>query len=1078
MGRSGTVARRTSHRWRATVIGVATVALTLGLLSTAAVPAAQGSATRSAPPVPTGLVTNFRGDPIDVDLARDLEFSWQLPDGQQNAYQLRMDRVTRERGESRGVLWRTSKIDSANSTAVRYDGPQLEAGERYSWSVRVWSERGRPSAWSEPAEFGIAPAGDWGDSVPIWPGRNDGDAWSDYRLDTRIQVTSNAFGVRFRSPREDLGYMWQFRASDAGNPNTLVPHTRDGGWTSLEPVPLGTVLETGTWHDVRIDVVGSTITTYFDGVVIDERTLELSAAGGIGFRTGNSESGLADDVRVTSLVPGSAGEVLYENDFSPDASTFPCGSVEDGALVIGRATDCLSSNTSNDWALMRDEIELAEGKEVLWASAFATGSSFDGSEQFVYKLYVDGEFVGLGPTKSWDDEVRYDGFDVTELVASDRRHALSVVAHTSEDQRFQAYLKVRYTDGSTQTFGTGPGWTAMSGADIWTSTESIGTSYYAAPQEDMIMGEYPDGFMHAGYDDAAWSAPEVREPFEDLVPTPFGKIEQQRHAPVRIVDKGDGDYFVDFGRTWIGGVDLRLDGTAGHRVSLRFGEELTGPDTVRYDMRTGNTYEDVITLRDGEQTITTWGMRVFRYIDIVDSPVPITEDNLRALAQVYPFDDGAAQLTSSNEDLVSVWQLSKNTIESLNHNFYIDSWTRERRNYEADAYLQQNANAFLTADPTLGMYSMDYFQDNRTWPVEWPMYVISAAYDTWQRTGSTDQLERTYDSLVDKLLDEAYDESTGTIHEYDAIVDWPTGQRDGFVFAEQNTILNALSYRNYANLAEIARVLGHDDDATRFAERAGILRASLNERFFDPDAGAYDDGLDAAGVPTGHHSVHASVFPSAFGVPATDERRDVVADFIAERGMACSVYCSGFLLKSLYDAGYGRDALDLLTSRDTSGWLNMIENGAGATSEAWDTSQKPNMTWSHPWAAAPAYVIPRDMYGIRPTTPGYSTFTVRPQPGGQEHGSITVPTIKGNIGASFRVTEGRTDVGVDVPGNTVATVSVPVPDEHTGQTLYIDGQPRAAELDDGWLTTEVQPGCHTVSTVGTNDDAGLHSMCR
>ena len=76
------------------------------------------------------------------------------------------------------------------------------------------------------------------------------------------------------------------------------------------------------------------------------------------------------------------------------------------------------------------------------------------------------------------------------------------------------------------------------------------------------------------------------------------------------------------------------------------------------------------------------------------------------------------------------------------------------------------------------------------------------------------------------------------------------------------------------------------------------------------------------------------------------------------RGMACSVYCAAFLIKALYDGGDGQTALDLMTAEDQHSWMNMIKLGAGATAEAWDPALKPNMTYSHPWAASPAFNVP------------------------------------------------------------------------------------------------------------------------
>jgi len=1069
------------RRW-ASLLATTALAVSVALVQPFAGPAgalaADAAGTGTGPGAPTGLVTDSLGAPMDVDLTGGPDFGWQSQVGHQTAYEIK---VSAGDADNAPVVWDSSRTASDASTAVPYAGGTLKPSERYSWRVRVWDEQGRPTAWSKPARFGTGPGQTWGDSRPIWSAPPAIASWTDYRLDVKLTVTKTALGIKFRSPDSRDGYMWQFRASNAATPNSLVPHVETGGSFKVgTAVPLGAALDPGTTHDVAIEVRGSTLTTYLDGRVVDSRTDTTYAQGGIGFRTGSTETGTADDVRVTSLVPADNGKVLYSNDFNAAGASFPCGTVQDQHLVVGTSQDCLSANTTDDWALMRRDVTLQPGKTVDWATVFATGSSFDAAEQYVYKLYLDGDFVGLGPTKSFGKETRYDGFDVTAALRTGGAHALSAIAYTTKDQRFQAYLVVRYTDGSTQTVGTGPDWTAESGAAVWPSAKSIGTSYWSAPQEDITMSAYPDGFGTSGFDDSSWSAATVKSPFADLRPTPFAKVAEQRRAPVKITDKGNGNYLVDFGQTWQGGVHLTLTGAAGRQVTLRYGEELSDPSTVRYQLRTGNTYQDVVTLRDGTQTVDTWGMRVFRYLDVLNSPVPVTARNLQALALVYPFDESQSQLTSSDPDLVSVWQLSKNTVETTNQNFYTDSWTRERGPYEADNYIHQLAALYLSGDPTLGAYSMEYFTDNSTWPREWPLYVISSVYDNWQRTGSTAQLERMYPALAGKLLGKDFNAATGTIDGSDAIVDWPASQRDGYVFAQRNTVINALSYSNYRDMAAMASALGRTDDAASYTRTADTLRATLNSAFWNGTKGAYDDGLDADMNPTGHFAEQASAFPAAFGVPASQEQYTAVATYLASRGMACSVYCSGFLLQGLYKAGAAQTALDLLTSDGTNSWRHMIDLGAGATGEAWDPAQKSNMTWSHAWAAAPAYVIPRDMYGIAPTSPGYRTFTVTPQPGDQTYGSVSTPTVKGTIATAFHRQSGRTDLGVLVPGNSTATVGVPATAGSTGDTVYVDGRATRATAEGGRLTVSVGVGCHVLSTSadpGVRADRLLTGIC-
>jgi alpha-L-rhamnosidase len=371
------------------------------------------------------------------------------------------------------------------------------------------------------------------------------------------------------------------------------------------------------------------------------------------------------------------------------------------------------------------------------------------------------------------------------------------------------------------------------------------------------------------------------------------------------------------------------------------------------------------------------------------------------------------------------------------------------------------------------------------------MYTILAMHDSYQQTGDIAQLQRSYDRLVDKLPTEWVEESTGLIRkdfrsngcssQTDCdIVDWPTSERDGYVFRPYNTVINALGYRTFMDMAAIAEALGRDADAAEFRATGERLRSAMNERLWDDERGAYRDGLNADGTPVDHRAVHASVFATAFGVP-DDDQAARAADYLGTRGMQCSVYCAAFLIEALYNGDRSDLAYDLLTSTGTRSWLNMINDGAGATAEAWDASLKSNMTYSHPWAASPAYNVPQGMFGIRPTTPGYATFVVRPQPQSVDWASVTMPTLKGRIGAAFHAVGGRTDVGAFVPGNTTASVYVPAGGA-TSDVVYVDGRRAQAVRDRGYLRVDgVDSGCHVFSTApggDPKDDERLTAVCR
>ena len=157
------------------------------------------------------------------------------------------------------------------------------------------------------------------------------------------------------------------------------------------------------------------------------------------------------------------------------------------------------------------------------------------------------------------------------------------------------------------------------------------------------------------------------------------------------------------------------------------------------------------------------------------------------------------------------------------------------------------------------------------------------------------------------------------------------------------------------------------------------------------------------------------MFPLAFGI-VPEEYQETVIEFIKSRGMACSVYGSQILLDGLYSAGEGEYALELLTSTSDRSWWNMIRSGSTITMEAWDMKYKPNSDWNHAWGAAPANIIARQLWGIRPLEPGFVRALVKPQTARLSSSIIRVPTRLGTITGVYRALSDRIKIyGVEIP---------------------------------------------------------------
>lgn len=122
------------------------------------------------------------------------------------------------------------------------------------------------------------------------------------------------------------------------------------------------------------------------------------------------------------------------------------------------------------------------------------------------------------------------------------------------------------------------------------------------------------------------------------------------------------------------------------------------------------------------------------------------------------------------------------------------------------------------------------------------------------------------------------------------------------------------------------------------------------------------------------------------------------------------------MLEGLYNANAGDYALQLMTAKTDRSWWNMIEAGSTMTWEAWDLKYKPNQDWNHAWGAAPANIIPRGLWGIQPKVAGFEVVTIKPQMASLKNSSIVVPTINGQIKATYiRKNDRLTEYVIELP---------------------------------------------------------------
>jgi alpha-L-rhamnosidase len=702
------------------------------------------------------------------------------------------------------------------------------------------------------------------------------------------------------------------------------------------------------------------------------------------------------------------------------------------------------------------------------AYLYATGQSPEPARQYVYKVWVNGRLAGVGPVRAMAGEARYQTHDVTRLLAPGR-NALAALCYTAQERAFLAQLVVCFADGTRQVFATGEGWRARRAGRWLPPSGFTGGGYYAAPQEYLDAREEPVGWTRPGFDDRGWAPAAPAALDRPLEPAGTENLEYSYLRPVAVERLEPGRWLFDLGREVVGGIRLSVTGAAGQTVELRLGEERT-PTGARYELRAGQTYREVWTLRSGHQTLEHWGYRAFRWVELIADPALDLSAAVEAAVLKVPWRAEDAAFDSSDPDLNRVWEMCRYSIEATRLDLYQDTPTRERGPYEGDAIINQLSEYATQRSYALARYSTSYLVRRPTWPAEYRLQTVLTAWADYLATGDPSHLAADYDLFVARQLDEALnadglvEKDPGSASQSNAdLVDWPASNRDGYVFTRVNTVINAWQYAAFEALSRIAGVLGRDADRQRYAGLAARLRAALNTRLLDRTAGAYVDG-----VGTDHRAQHATAFPLALGVA---EQRDTRAlgETLAAGGMRVSVYGAQFLLEALYRAGLGDAGHALLTSRELTSWQHMMDDlGATIVMESWDPSIKPNTTFSHAWGSAPANIVPRFVAGVRPLAPGAAEVLVAPQPGPLTWLRATVPTIRGGVAVDLDRRDGFR-LAVTLPPNVRGRIEADlaqlgIADARSLHVRSAGRPPRRSIVDGRLVLAGVEPGRTLVTT--------------
>ena len=541
-------------------------------------------------------------------------------------------------------------------------------------------------------------------------------------------------------------------------------------------------------------------------------------------------------------------------------------------------------------------------------------------------------------------------------------------------------------------------------------------------------------------------------------------------------------YFAGFEKAAFGNIEIEIDAEEEEEAVLLIGE-MYDPFYKRIHRRPLKNVRNMeikFKVEKGKKTyipeIPSWtgllksptGKEIapFRYAELTTKG-KVTSCGIARNSVFGRIPEKAASFRCSDPMLEKVWDFCHYSMRATTlFGCFIDG-ERERLPYEADSFLTALSYYVISADYDIVRRTIDYLMENPTWPTEYIMLMPILVQDYLLYTGDVESVKKWYPFLKEKLLipftfegvlidmrrahdtwsDEEIMEMTHLnkhhAHWMRDIVDWPAEERDHYDFGDitvppeyrnmwfgPTMLCREISYPTFVpnafqaaandSYAFLAEFLGYSEEAELHRERAEKIREELRNTMHNTH---YDKEL-FVDHPGSHHTGCMTDVISLWANVAEKENIPAIVNRIASRGMRCSVYGAMYLLDDLFRYDLPGEALKLMA--DTTGyrsWASMLNQGATITKEAWDDS-KEGLDWNHSWGTAALHIIPRGLFGIKPTSPGFATFTVNPKLAFLEHAQLEHPTVKGTIKVEVRRTKDEeAEMTLEVPAGTVAKVT-------------------------------------------------------
>lgn len=684
-----------------------------------------------------------------------------------------------------------------------------------------------------------------------------------------------------------------------------------------------------------------------------------------------------------------------------------------------------------------------------------------------YKLYVNGKFVSLGPTRGDIFNWNFETVDIAPFLKPGK-NILAAVVWNYADQKPIAQISFNQTgflmQGNTEVesiVNTNDSWVCIKNEayNPWNGGRVLGY-YVAGPGEMVNAAVYPWDWEQVDYDDTNWdtAATGIDAGIKGardyagrlLVPTPIPPMEMkiERLKTVRVAEgiSKPKDFPAKPSRLTIPAnseIRLLLDQqqlTTGY-LSLLFSkgkdaeivvgyaealyQEEESPTTKSYSLNgkghrdevAGKRfigYEDKIIADGGEsRSVTSLWWRTWRYVDlrIKTSDEPLILEDIYGTLSAYPFVNQTTFTAPGNDDLNKMLEIGWLTARLCANETYMDCPYYEQLQYFGDTRIQAMITLYNTRDPYMVKNAIEQGRQSivadgitmSRYPSALHQFISSFSL-WWICTGYDYWMHREDEAYMKTLLP-AY---RGILSWYEQWLkpDYSLGYVPHWFFAD------------WAASFEYGEPIREKEGNSALQDLMYILTlesvAEMEESFGMPSMACHYKEIASrirSSMISKYWNAERGLFADTHDHRSYSQHvnslailAEIVTGEEAAKVMTNTLSDDSLIQATIYFRYYLHQALDKAGMGDQLiPNLQIWRDQMALGLTTWAEMPEPSRSDCHAWGASPNIEFYRILLGIESAAPGFKKIRISPALGALKEVSGSMPHPNGEIKASYQI---------------------------------------------------------------------------